>query len=208
MPAGAEERLMELTPADLTRIVEAFETSDWQHLRVSLGGSLLELSKSGPVDGALVAAPPAADSAAASAQVMDSAAASAQVMDSAAASAQVMDSAGASAPVRVRPLPDGAARPDDAASAGLPAVWPASAGLREIVSPSVGVFWRAPSPTSPPFVSEGDTVGEGDTVCIVEVMKLMNHVAAAVSGTVRGVLAENGQTVERGQPLFLVERAP
>jgi acetyl-CoA carboxylase biotin carboxyl carrier protein len=188
MPAGAEERLMELTPADLTRIVEAFETSDWQHLRVSLGGSLLELSKSGPVDGALVAAPPAADSAAASAQVMDSAA--------------------ASAPVRVRPLPDGAARPDDAASAGLPAVWPASAGLREIVSPSVGVFWRAPSPTSPPFVSEGDTVGEGDTVCIVEVMKLMNHVAAAVSGTVRGVLAENGQTVERGQPLFLVERAP
>jgi acetyl-CoA carboxylase biotin carboxyl carrier protein len=188
MPAGAEERLMELTPADLTRIVEAFETSDWQHLRVSLGGSLLELSKSGPVDGAVVAAPPAAESAAASPPAAESAA--------------------ASPPVTVRPLPDDAARPDDATSARLPAVWPASAGLHEIVSPSVGVFWRAPTPASPPFVSEGDTVGEGETVCIVEVMKLMNHVAAAVSGTVRGVLTENGQMVERGQPLFLVEHAP
>jgi acetyl-CoA carboxylase biotin carboxyl carrier protein len=148
---------MELTPADLARIVEAFEISDWEHLRVSLGESLLELSKSGPVDGT-AGAPAVSDAAR-------------------------------------EPARDDAGQLDDA-------------GLHQIVSPSVGVFWRAPSPASPPFVSEGDTVGDGDTVCIVEVMKLMNHVPAGVGGKVRRVLAENGQMVERGQPLFLVERAP
>jgi acetyl-CoA carboxylase biotin carboxyl carrier protein len=181
---------MELTPADVTRIVEAFEASDWQHLRVSLGGSLLELSKAGPIDPAGVAASPPEANAAAGEPVT------------------VPPEPDATAP----PGPDDAAPPgpdDGAPSAGAGTAAPhGPAGLHEIVSPSAGVFWRAPSPASPPFVSEGDTVADADTVCIVEVMKLMNHVPAAVSGTVRSVLAENGQMVEGGQPLFLVERAP
>jgi acetyl-CoA carboxylase biotin carboxyl carrier protein len=184
---------MELTPADITQIVEAFEKSDWQHLRVSLGGSLLELSKSGPPGSPAATASPAADGAGMSAPVQTPA------MPRADAS-PVGDEAGS------RVL--GTAEESDAASATAQRTVRAdSAGLHEVVSPSVGVFWRAPSPSSPPFVREGDAVADADTVCIVEVMKLMNHVAAGVAGTIRSVLAENGQMVERGQVLFAVERA-
>ena len=168
---------------------------------MSAGGFLLELSKSGPVDRAVVAASSPDASPAAGEPVT--------APPTPGATASSVSEATASSTREATPSP---AR-DDAAPAGAgttspPAARHASAGLHEIVSPSVGVFWRAPSPTSPPFVSEGDTVMDADTVCIVEVMKLMNHVAAGLSGTVRSVLAENGQMVERGQPLFLVEGAP
>ena len=65
-----------------------------------------------------------------------------------------------------------------------------------VESPSVGLFWRAPSPGAPPFVEVGATVSDGDTLGIVEVMKLMNHVKAGVDGTVRGVHADNGSMIE------------
>jgi len=68
----------------------------------------------------------------------------------------------------------------------------------------VGTFYRAASPGSKPFVEVGDTVKEGDTLCIVEAMKLMNEIEADASGTVKAVLVENGQPVEFGQPLFLL----
>ena len=76
-----------------------------------------------------------------------------------------------------------------------------------IESPSVGLFWRAPSPTAPPFVEVGAAVAAGDTVAIVEVMKLMNHVVAPVGGTVKAILPANGDAVEYGQPLVVVEPA-
>jgi acetyl-CoA carboxylase biotin carboxyl carrier protein len=74
-----------------------------------------------------------------------------------------------------------------------------------IESPSVGLFWRSPSPGAPPFVDVGTQVSAGDTLAIVEVMKLMNHVVAPGPGTVRAILAENGGRVEHGQPLFAID---
>ena len=74
-----------------------------------------------------------------------------------------------------------------------------------VESPSVGLFWRSPAPGAPPFVEAGTQVAAGDTLAIVEVMKLMNHVVAAAPGTVQAVLAENGARVEYGQPLFTID---
>src|SRR5579863_4076874 len=65
-----------------------------------------------------------------------------------------------------------------------------------VESPSVGLFWRAPSPAAPPFVEVGGVVSAGDTLAIVEVMKLMNHVVAPVDGTVKAILPANGEAVE------------
>lgn len=77
--------------------------------------------------------------------------------------------------------------------------------LKEITSPMVGTFYRAPAPDVEPFVDVGHAVEVGQTVCIVEAMKLMNEIGADIRGIVRQVLVENGQPVEFGQPLFLVE---
>lgn len=73
-----------------------------------------------------------------------------------------------------------------------------------VKSPMVGTFYRAASPGASPFVEVGDTVTQGDTLCIVEAMKLMNEIEADASGTVKAILVENGQPVEFGQPLFLI----
>ena len=78
------------------------------------------------------------------------------------------------------------------------------AKLHTIVSPMVGTFYRAPSPEAEPYVKEGDYVTEDTVVCIVEAMKLMNEIQAEVKGVIVKILAENGQLVEYGQPLFLV----
>jgi acetyl-CoA carboxylase biotin carboxyl carrier protein len=72
-------------------------------------------------------------------------------------------------------------------------------------SPMVGTFYRAPSPGSPPFVEIGQSVAKGQTLCIIEAMKLLNEIESDVSGTVKAILVENGQPVEYGQPLFLIE---
>ena len=74
-------------------------------------------------------------------------------------------------------------------------------------SPMVGTFYRSPSPTSPPFVSPGDTVKEGQTLCLIEAMKLMNEIKAEKAGTLTRVVAENGQPVEFDQPLFELDPA-
>jgi acetyl-CoA carboxylase biotin carboxyl carrier protein len=74
-----------------------------------------------------------------------------------------------------------------------------------IESPSVGLFWRSPAPGAPPFVEVGGQVSAGDTLAIVEVMKLMSHVVAPAPGTIEAILAENGARVEYGQPLFTIE---
>jgi biotin carboxyl carrier protein len=68
----------------------------------------------------------------------------------------------------------------------------------------VGLFWRAPAPGAPPFVEVGQDVAAGDTVAIVEVMKLMNHVASPIDGVVAEILVENGAPVEFGQGLVVV----
>ncbi|WP_159882225.1 acetyl-CoA carboxylase biotin carboxyl carrier protein [Paenibacillus puerhi] len=81
----------------------------------------------------------------------------------------------------------------------------ADAGLHTIASPMVGTFYSAPSPGAASFVSKGSEVKEKTVVCIIEAMKLMNEIEAEVKGEIVQVLAENGQLVEYGQPLFLVK---
>ena len=80
-----------------------------------------------------------------------------------------------------------------------------ASNLKQIKSPMVGTFYRAPAPGSEPFVEIGQPVAVGQTVCIVEAMKLMNEIGSDFSGVIRRVLLENGQPVEYGQPLFLIE---
>lgn len=75
----------------------------------------------------------------------------------------------------------------------------------EIISPMVGTFYRAPAPDEPPFVEVGDTIRRGQTVCIIEAMKLMNELEAEVNGVVKEILVENGEPIEYGQPLMRVE---
>jgi acetyl-CoA carboxylase biotin carboxyl carrier protein len=101
-----------------------------------------------------------------------------------------------------------------AAAAGLAAQQPAAGSatevtasehLAEIKSPMVGTFYAAPDPDSPPYVKVGDRVGPETTVCIVEAMKILNHIPAEVSGKIVSVLVENGAPVEFGQLLFEVD---
>ena len=73
-----------------------------------------------------------------------------------------------------------------------------------IESPMVGVFYAAPSPDSEPYVTVGTSVRKGDVLCLIEAMKLMNEVTAEKSGIITEVCAENGQVVEYGQPLFMI----
>jgi acetyl-CoA carboxylase biotin carboxyl carrier protein len=90
-------------------------------------------------------------------------------------------------------------------SAGGAAAEAAAEGLREITSPIVGTFYRAPSPDADPFVEVGTRVEPDTTICIIEAMKVMNEVKAEIAGVVQKVLLENGQPVEFGQPILLVE---
>jgi len=83
----------------------------------------------------------------------------------------------------------------------------APGGLVPIVAPMVGTFYRAPKPDVPPFVNEGDDVHAGQTVCILEAMKLFNEITSDVNGRIARVLVDNGAPVEYGQPLFLVDPA-
>jgi acetyl-CoA carboxylase biotin carboxyl carrier protein len=105
------------------------------------------------------------------------------------------------APMAPAPQPAPVAAPTTPVSA--PAVAEEPSG-HVVKSPMVGTFYRAASPGSKTFVEVGDAVKEGDTLCIVEAMKLMNEIEADASGVVKAVLAENGQPVEFGQPLFLL----
>jgi acetyl-CoA carboxylase biotin carboxyl carrier protein len=72
-------------------------------------------------------------------------------------------------------------------------------------SPMVGTFYRSPSPGSKPFVEEGQTVAAGDTLCIIEAMKILNQIESDKSGTVKKILVENGQPVEYNEPLFIID---
>ncbi len=98
------------------------------------------------------------------------------------------------------------------AAAPAPAAAPASALVAEaapaghtVKSPMVGTFYRASSPGAKAFAEVGQQVKEGDTICIIEAMKILNEIEADKSGTITKILAENGQAVEYGAPLFIIE---
>jgi len=105
--------------------------------------------------------------------------------------------AAVAAPAPVAPAPIA-----EAPAAAAPA--PATSSGHEVQSPMVGTFYRSPSPDAPAFVEVGQTVKEGDVICIIEAMKMMNQIEADKSGVIEAVLAEDGQPVEFEQPLVII----
>ncbi len=101
------------------------------------------------------------------------------------------------------PAPDGPPETPEAAEARIQAAEVAK-GHQIVTSPMVGTFYRAPDPASPPFVDIGDVVKKGQTLCIIEAMKLMNEIEADVDGTIADIFVENAKPVEYGQKLFAI----
>jgi acetyl-CoA carboxylase biotin carboxyl carrier protein len=172
---------MEMSQATIKALLDAFDQSDWVEMTVTVGNDRLHVSRRGGADlnGPAVTAP-----------------------------STHVGSDGARSPAAggSRPSPPGndqrtrqeIAEPTPSRLGELP---PGAV----IESPSVGLFWRAPSPGAPPFIETGQAVSEGDTLAIVEVMKLMNHVVAPVGGVVAAILPENGEHVEHRQPLVVID---
>jgi len=92
-----------------------------------------------------------------------------------------------------------------APAAEAPAAEAAKPTGHEVTAPMVGTFYRAPSPGAKPFVEVGQQVAEGDTLCIIEAMKMLNQIEADKAGTVKAILVENGQPIEYGQALFVID---
>lgn len=111
------------------------------------------------------------------------------------------------AQVQPQPQAAGQPQPQPSPAAAVPAAEPApvAASGHIVKSPMVGTFYRSANPNSPAFVEVGAQVKEGQTLCIIEAMKLMNEIETDRAGTVKAVLVENGQPVEYGQPLFVIE---
>ena len=121
---------------------------------------------------------------------------------------QAVQSVVAAAPIAQAPVVAPAAPAAAPAQAPAPAAPAASATPNEaklMKSPMVGTFYRSASPTAAPFVKEGQAVKEGDTLCIIEAMKMMNQIQADRAGVIKKILVENGSTVEFDQPLFEFE---
>ena len=105
----------------------------------------------------------------------------------------------------VQPVAQVASKPADADDTSASPEPDDTEGLHSINSPMVGMFYRAPNPDSPSFVEEDDVVSVGQTLCIIEAMKIMNEIEADAKGRVVRVLVENGNPVEYNTPLFLIE---
>lgn len=104
------------------------------------------------------------------------------------------------APIQYAAAPQAAAPQAAVAAAEAPAVEEGHA----VKSPMVGTFYRSPSPDAKSFVEVGDTVAVGDTLCIIEAMKLLNEIESDKAGVVKKILVDNGQAVEYGEPLFII----
>lgn len=121
---------------------------------------------------------------------------------------QAVQSVVAAAPIAQAPVVAPAApatAPAPAAPAAAPAASATPNEAKLMKSPMVGTFYRSASPTAAPFVEEGQAVKEGDTLCIIEAMKMMNQIQADRAGVIKKILVENGSTVEFDQPLFEFE---
>lgn len=163
-----------LNPQEIRQILDALEQSEWDEAMVTVGDVSISLARNG-----------------------------ARLTGSTSTAASAAPSAAPSAPV---PAPAAAPIPVAEAAAPTP-VAAAPAGTGEgipIPSPTVGIFWRSPEPGAAPFVEVGQQVRAGDTVCIVEVMKLMNNISAPVSGTITGIAIENASSVEFDQVLMTI----
>lgn len=112
-----------------------------------------------------------------------------------------------SAPAPMQAAPAPAATTPSVPAAAAPAASNANDGLVPIKSPTVGTFYSSSNPDEPPFVKVGDAVKSDQTVCLIEAMKVFNQIPAEMSGTIAKILVKNGDTVEFGQPLFMVKPA-
>ena len=169
---------MSLTPNEINSIVDALQKSEWDEAVIEVGDVRIAVARNGAQ--------------------LDGGGQGPQLAAVAVPAAQA-----APAP---QPAPTAHAAPAQAAASPSPvavAERPIEDG-HVVTAPSVGVFWRSPEPGAKPFVEVGDSVQTGDTLCIVEIMKLMNNVVADVSGEIAAVHSENGQNVEFGTPLFTV----
>lgn len=108
-------------------------------------------------------------------------------------------------PAYAAPAPIPAAAPAPAPAPSAPTAESESVEGHVIKSPMVGSFYAAPSPGATPFVELGQAVSVGDTLCIIEAMKLLNQIEADKAGTIKAILVENGQPVEYDQPLFIID---
>jgi acetyl-CoA carboxylase biotin carboxyl carrier protein len=114
-------------------------------------------------------------------------------------------------PAAPAPQPQAPAQPAQPSAAATQPAQEASGGEEQpdgevVKSPIVGTFYKAPSPDSDPFVKVGDSVSKGDTLCIVEAMKIMNEIESDFGGEIVKILAEDGQPVEFDQPLFIIKK--
>jgi acetyl-CoA carboxylase biotin carboxyl carrier protein len=195
----------------LDRVIRAFDDGDWDEIHLSADGIELHLS----VGAHAGHEPYPADSASrAAAGEVTAVAATEWTTRAAADPGTVGEGTVDEGTVDEGTVDEGTGDPGSADPVADPAaaVVPAAdgqAGAVAVAAPCPGFFWRSPRPGAPPYAEVGDDVEAGATLCIIEVMKLMNHVTAQCAGTVTEVIARNGTQVERGQPLFwLVPREP
>jgi acetyl-CoA carboxylase biotin carboxyl carrier protein len=179
---------MEMTPETIKALLDAFDGSDWREMIVTVGDDRLHVSRDPLPEGATLSHAPASGGNSSSPS---------------APAESAVGGADAGAP-RGAEEPQAPSTVGEASATG-PAADSAAVNGTAIESPSVGLFWRSPSPGAPPFVEVGDEVEAGQTVAIVEVMKLMNHVASPVDGVVTAILVENGGAVEFGQAIVVVD---
>jgi acetyl-CoA carboxylase biotin carboxyl carrier protein len=169
---------------ELRSLLQVIEDAGWEYARVEIDGVALVVSS----DPEFVAGSvPAAGSAPTPAPTT-------------AAPPAVTPVAAEAAPPAAAPAPVAPAPTEAAPSA-------TDGPVETVTSPTIGLFWRSPKPGAPPFVNVGDAVAAGDTVCIIEVMKLMTHVTAPVAGTIRAIRIDNGAMVEHGTELVDIEPA-
>ena len=108
------------------------------------------------------------------------------------------------APVPAAPTPAAALAPPTVTPAALPVAAPEALAGHVVRSPMVGSFYSSPAPGSPTFVTVGQTVAQGDVLCIIEAMKMMNQIEADKAGTIGAILVEDGEPVEFDQPMFTI----
>lgn len=182
---------MSLTAEEISKIVAALQKSDWDEAVVTIGDSTISLARNGSaVSPAHRASAPTAEGSIASAGAAP------------ATSAQSTSAPSTPAPSTPAPIPP-AARVTPAAPQA-PNV--SSPGDYIVAAPSVGVLWRSPEPGAQPFASVGDHLEIGDTICIVEIMKLMNNVSTPVAGVLTAVHVANGGAVEAGDAMFSIQQ--
>lgn len=179
---SSEDQSPQIGPDEIAEILNAFEQSDWSGMHLTVGGVTVSVGKDAP--------PPEPRNASAAVPV---------------ASAVTEAPASAPAAPAADPAPAKPVTREAPVTAAATAAEPIDeTGLITVTAPTVGAFWVAPDPGSPPFVEVGSRVAAGDQIAIIEVMKLMNPVVCEVSGVVAAVSARNADLVEFGQPLFLI----